>query len=139
MIPEIKILVTPLDVQSIYTSCSNSSAGAVNMFVGTVRNKTQSKEVIRLEYEAYDSMAIKEIEKLVTKAQEQWPILKAIIHHRVGVLDIGDEAVVIAVSTPHREASFEACKFLIDSLKKTVPIWKKEVFKDGDEWVSATP
>ena len=139
MIPEIKILETPLDVQSIYSSCSNKGAGAVNMFIGTVRNKTQSKEVVRLEYEAYDSMAIKEMKILVTKAQEQWPILKAIIHHRVGVLDIGDEAVVIAVSTPHREASFEACKYIIDSLKKTVPIWKKEVFSDGAEWVSATP
>jgi len=136
---EIKILSIPLDVKSIYEACTDDRAGAVNMFVGTVRNKTQSKEVVRLEYEAYERMAIKKMENLVTQAQEKWQILSVIVHHRVGVLSIGEEAVVIAVATPHREASFEACKFLIDTLKQTVPIWKKEVFDDGEEWVSATP
>jgi len=136
---DIKILDTPLDILSIYNSCTDDGAGAVNIFVGTVRNKTSAKEVVQLEYEAYQSMAVKEIEKLIEQATAQWPILNIVIHHRVGVLHVGEKAVVIAVSTPHRKASFEACEFLIDSLKKTVPIWKKEVFSDGAEWVSATP
>ena len=136
---EIKILATPLQVKEVYTSCCDGGAGAVNMFIGTVRNKTQSKAVLRLEYEAYESMAKKEMLKLAILAEEKWPVIKTVIHHRVGILNIGDEAVVIAVSTPHRKDSFEACQFIIDSLKKTVPIWKKEVFEDGEEWVSAHP
>ncbi len=136
---EIKILQTPLRVKEVYSSCCDGGAGAVNMFIGTVRNKTQSKAVLRLEYEAYESMAAKELLKLANQAAEKWPVLKIVIHHRVGILHIGDEAVVIAVSTPHRKDSFEACKYIIDTLKKTVPIWKKEVFEDGEEWVSANP
>jgi molybdopterin synthase catalytic subunit len=134
-----QILDTPLDFLEIYRSCSEGGAGAVNIFIGTVRNQTNAKEVVRLEYEAYDSMAIKEISKIIEKAAEKWPILHTIIHHRTGVLSVGEEAVVIAVSTPHRKDSFEACHFLIDALKKTVPIWKKEVFIDGEEWVSPNP
>ena len=136
---EIKILQTPLRVKEVYKSCCDGGAGAVNMFIGTVRNKTQSKAVLRLEYEAYESMAAKELLKLANQAAEKWPVLKIVIHHRVGILHIGDEAVVIAVSTPHRKDSFEACQYIIDTLKKTVPIWKKEVFEDGEEWVSANP
>jgi molybdopterin synthase catalytic subunit len=84
-------------------------------------------------------MAISEINKIIEKAKGRWPILKVAISHRIGTLQIGDEAVVLAVSTPHRNESFEACQFIIDTLKQTVPIWKKEVFEGGEEWVSAHP
>ena len=128
-----------LVVDEILELVSDGGAGAVNVFVGTVRNKTKGKTVIRLEFESYISMAIKEIEKIIEKASQKWPIIHIAIHHRVGVLGIGEIPIVIAVSTPHRKAGFEACEYCIDTLKETVPIWKREFFEDGDVWVSATP
>ena len=89
--------------------------------------------------EAYDPMAEKEIQKIVDQAKAKWPVIKAVVVHRKGHLEIGEAAVVIAVSTPHRKASFQACEFIIDTLKQTVPIWKKEIFEGGEEWVSAHP
>ena len=137
----IEVIVTgkPLDIGEVYSKVSRKEAGAVNLFVGTIRNKTQSKDVIRLEYEAYEKMAVKEMEKIVTAAADKWPVQNVIIHHRQGTLKIGEAAVIIGVSTPHRKESFDACQFIIDNLKQTVPIWKKEVFRDGEEWVSAHP
>ena len=114
-------------------------AGAVNIFVGTVRANTQAKKVMRLEYEAYEPMAVSEIQKIVDAAKLQWPVKKIAVSHRVGILTVGEIAVVVAVSTPHRKESFEACQLIIDSLKQTVPIWKKEIFEGGEEWVSAHP
>jgi len=84
-------------------------------------------------------MAIKEMQKIAARAAEKWPVEKMVIHHRVGTLAIGEIAVIIAVATPHRKAAFEACEFAIDTLKETVPIWKKEIFKDGEVWVAAHP
>jgi len=136
---EVIVTADKLNVDIIYKKVCAPTAGAVNLFVGTVRNKTKEKQVVRLEYEAYNKMAISEIEKIVNNAKKKWSIENVIVHHRSGVLDIGDEAVVIAVSTPHRKESFEACEFIIDSLKQTVPIWKKEVFSDGEVWVAAHP
>jgi molybdopterin synthase catalytic subunit len=107
------------------------------VFIGTVRSKTGEKKVIRLEYEAYEPMAILELKKIIEMAKEKWNLKGWAISHRVGTLNIGDVAVVVAVSTAHRKESFEACQFIIDSLKQTVPIWKKEVFDGGEEWVSA--
>ncbi|MCI4667269.1 MAG: molybdenum cofactor biosynthesis protein MoaE [Bacteroidia bacterium] len=115
------------------------SCGAIDIFVGTVRNQTKGKAVVRLDFEAYKPMALKEMTKIAEQAAEKWPVDKIAIYHRVGSLDIGDIAVVIAVSTPHRQASFEACKYAIDTLKETVPIWKKEIFEDGEVWVAAHP
>lgn len=129
----------PLHIQSIIDSVASPNGGAVNVFIGTVRNSTKGKEVKRLEFEAYEPMATKELAKIVEEAEEKWPILKVAVHHRVGVLDISDVPVVIAVSTPHRAAGFEACQFIIDTLKQTVPIWKKEIFEDGEVWVAAHP
>ncbi len=128
-----------LNTKAIIQSVEDGGAGAINVFIGTVRNNTANKQVTRLEYESFDAMAIKEIRKIVEQVQERWPILKIAVHHRKGLLQIGDEAVVIAVSTPHRKDSFEACEFVIDTLKQTVPIWKKEVFIDGAVWTSAHP
>ncbi len=135
----IEITEQPIDVTAAIQAAQSEGAGAVNVFIGTVRNKTLDKQVTSLDYEAYDPMAKKEIQKIIDQAAEKWPILKAVVIHRKGHLEIGDAAVVIAVSTPHRKASFEACEYIIDTLKQTVPIWKKEIFEGGEEWVSAHP
>ncbi|MEO0900309.1 MAG: molybdenum cofactor biosynthesis protein MoaE [Bacteroidota bacterium] len=136
---EFKILAHPLQLEEIYQHTKSPSAGAVDIFVGTVRNQTKGKTVVRLEFESYKPMAIKEIELIAEEAGRRWPIEKIVVHHRVGTLQIGEIAVIIAVSTPHRRASFEACKYVIDTLKETVPIWKKEIFEDGEVWVAAHP
>jgi molybdopterin synthase catalytic subunit len=135
----IEITAIKIDREKVVNAACDLEAGAVCTFIGTVRSKTSDKKVVRLEYECYESMAISEINKIIEKAKGRWPILKVAISHRMGTLQIGDEAVVLAVSTPHRNESFEACQFIIDTLKQTVPIWKKEVFEGGEEWVSAHP
>ena len=128
-----------IDVKQVIQSVESPKAGAIDVFIGTVRNQTNNKEVIRLEFEAYENMAIKELEKISERAYQKWPILKLAITHAIGTLEIGQIPVVIAVSTPHRKDAFEACQFIIDELKKSVPIWKKEIFEDGNIWVSAHP
>jgi len=136
---DIQLTDKPLSAQSCLEYVMAGGAGAVNVFVGTVRDNTQGRTVTRLEYEAYEPMALSEMQKIAEQAQQKWPVQKLAIHHRVGTLHIGDAAVIIAVSTPHRADSFEACRFVIDTLKQTVPIWKKEVFEDGEVWVAAHP
>lgn len=136
---EILVTENPLEVEKAYAHAQAGNTGAVNIFVGTVRNKTDTRNVVNLEYEAYEGMAIKEMRKIAEEAASKWPVEKIIIHHRVGKLRVGEATVVIAVSTPHRHDSFEACRYIIDTLKKSVPIWKKEVFEDGEEWVSVHP
>jgi molybdopterin synthase catalytic subunit len=129
----------PIDVHKIIKAAESDDAGALNVFIGTVRSKTSGKKVVRLEYEAYEPMAKKEIEKIVELATKKWGIKNWAVSHRVGTLTVGEVAVVVAISTAHRKESFEACQFIINSLKQTVPIWKKEIFEDGEEWVSAHP
>mgnify|MGYP006269012283 CR=1 FL=1 len=125
----------PLDLNSVMASVTSAEAGGVNVFVGTVRNNTKDKPVVRLEYEAYDRMAIKEMRKLADEVCEHWPVARIAIHHRKGTLHIGQAAVIIAVACPHRKEAFEACQYTIDTLKERVTIWKKEIFEDGEEWV----
>ena len=136
---DIQIFNAPLSVQNCMEMVQSDAAGGVNIFVGTVRNQTKGKTVIRLEFEAYEPMAISEMRKIAERAANQWPIQKMAIHHRVGTLAIGEIAVIISVACPHRKAAFEACSFAIDTLKETVPIWKKEIFEDGEVWVAAHP
>lgn len=135
------IEITPdkIDVEKVISSVYDGAAGGIDVFIGTTRNKTSEKEVLRLEFESHVSMAKKELEKIVCNARDQWPIIKASISHRIGTVEIGDEAVVIAVSCAHRADAFEACRYMIDHLKKTVPIWKKEIFQNGEVWVAAHP
>jgi len=113
--------------------------GGIDVFIGTVRNSTKGKPVTRLEFEAYEVMALREMEKITAMAFEKWPLQKVLVHHRTGVLQIGEIPVIIAVAAAHRGAAFDACRFIIDTLKETVPIWKKEVFEDGEVWVAAHP
>ena len=135
----VQITDIPIDPEAVINLVKTDDSGAINVFIGTVRNSTQNREVIRLEFEAYESMAKKELQKITKQVKARWPVNEIAIHHRVGALAIGDIPVVIAVSTPHRKQGFEACEFAIDILKLAVPIWKKEIFADGEEWVSAHP
>lgn len=136
---DIQILDTDLVPQDCVDFVTNPSSGGIDVFIGTVRNQTKGKRVVKLDFEAYIPMAISEMRKIAIRACEKWPIEKIAMHHRVGTLNIEGIAVVIAVATPHRKASFEACQFAIDTLKETVPIWKKEFFEDGEIWVAAHP
>lgn len=136
---DIQISSTPLNISACIDKVSSPDSGGVDVFIGNVRNMTAGKKVIRLEYEAYKSMALKEMRKIADEALRKWPVENIVIHHRTGILQIEEAAVVIAVAAPHRDAAFEACRFAIDTLKQTVPIWKKEVFEDGEVWVAAHP
>lgn len=136
---DIQLLDTPLQLQTCQDWISSPGAGGIVHFVGTVRNQTKGKPVVRLDFEAYKPMAISEMRKIAEQVQKKWKAEKVLIHHRVGSLDIGDIAVIISVATPHRKAAFEGCQYAIDTLKETVPIWKKEIFADGEVWVAAHP
>ena len=135
----IKITTDTLNIQKCYDFVQDASCGGIALFVGTVRNKTQNKVVTLLDFSTYKTMAIKEIEKITNAALNDFDILKIAIHHAEGELQIGSIPVIIAVSSPHRKAAFAACQFAIDTLKETVPIWKKEYFEDGEVWVNAHP
>ena len=139
MMDFIHITKQPLSIEQVTSLVAAPNLGGINVFVGAVRNQTKGKKVVRLEYEAYEPMALSEMKKIALRVKEQWPLASIAIHHRVGLLQTGEAAVVIAVATPHRADAFAACQFAIDTLKETVPIWKKEVFEDGEEWVSAHP
>ena len=116
------------------------TAGAVNSFIGTVRNQSGGRPVRRLHYESYDRMALTQLGHVVAQAYEKWPMLQEVaVVHRKGTLALGDVAVVVAVATPHRAESFAACQFIIDTLKQVVTIWKREEYEDGTEWVAAHP
>lgn len=136
----IDLIDQPIDVNAALQTVEDDGAGAINTFIGTVRNKSTGRPVVRLEYEAYDSMALHQLRKVAEQAQEQWPMLRKVtVIHRKGTLNIGDVAVIVAVSTPHRAESFAACQYIIDTLKQVVTIWKKEFYEDGDVWVAAHP
>lgn len=135
----IKITEKPIDVNKLIETASSLGAGAVNVFIGTVRDTALNKRVVWLEYEAYESMAVAETRKILEEAASRWELMGWAVSHRIGTLKPGEVAVAVAVSTKHRKASFEACQFIIDKLKETVPIFKKEVFDDGAEWISAKP
>jgi molybdopterin synthase catalytic subunit len=139
MSTQIQISPTPLNIQACIDWIMSPESGGIDVFIGTVRNATKGKPVIRLEFEAYEPMAIAEMEKIIKKAAAQWPIQKTLIHHRTGILEVGEVPVIIAVSAAHRAAAFDACRYIIDTLKQTVPIWKKEIFEDGEVWVAAHP
>ena len=136
---DVELKDIPLDPSRCLAATSSNAAGGAVLFVGTVRDNTAGRPVVRLEFEAYEPMAIAEMQKIAREVLSRWNCLHVSIHHRTGTLFPGDIAVAIAVATPHRQAAFEACQYCIDTLKQTVPIWKKEVFEDGEVWVAAHP
>ncbi len=132
----IEITEVPIDHSAVTESVRSNGAGAVCTFLGTVRELTGSRRTVSLDYEAYPEMALKKLAELEEEARRRWPIIELAIVHRVGNLDLGEVSVVVAVSCPHRQDAFEACRWLIDTLKAVVPIWKKETWADGsEEWV----
>ena len=132
-------IVDNIDLNEAWEALRDPGAGAVSLFVGTVRNATRGDEVFQLEYEAYDAMALSEMRKLADEATQQYQLLKTLIIHSVGVKKVGDMVVVIGASAPHRKDAMAATKFMIDKLKETVPIWKKEFFENKQVWVSENP
>jgi molybdopterin synthase catalytic subunit len=131
----IKIVQGPIDLDEVLDSVKSPEAGAINVFIGTTRNRSDGREVVSLEYEAYEPMAVKLMEAIGAEARRRWGIDRFTIVHRVGRVEVGDASVVIAVSAVHRREAFEASRYVIDTLKRDIPIWKKEVFLDGEVWV----
>ncbi|HEY8449264.1 MAG TPA: molybdenum cofactor biosynthesis protein MoaE [Bacillota bacterium] len=132
-----RFLITeaPLDPSRVAALAGHRRAGAISLFCGTVREFTGERRTLRLEYDAYAEMAVKEMQRLAAEIRERWPGTRVAMHHRVGRLGIGEISVVVAVAAPHRSEAFTACRFAIDELKRRIPIWKKEVYEDGSEWV----
>ena len=124
-----------LDEEAVIARVAGDDTGGIVSFVGTVRNRARGHEIEHLEYQAYPAMAEREMDKIVAEAEGRWPGTRVAIAHRVGHLEIGAAAVVVVAASPHRGEAFEACRFAIDSLKVTVPIWKREVATDGAYWV----
>jgi molybdopterin synthase catalytic subunit len=132
----IEITESPIDHQAVTEHVRSNRAGAVCTFLGTVRELTGSRRTVALSYEAYPEMALKKLRELELEARLRWPVIELALVHRVGDLDLGEVSVAIAVSCPHRHQAFDACRWLIDTLKESVPIWKKESWEDGSqEWV----
>ncbi len=129
----------PLDPGEVVARVSGPERGGLVTFIGAVRNQARGATIHHLEYEGYPAMAEREMEKICGRAAERWPEVQVAIAHRVGHLEVGELAVVIAAAAPHRAEAFEACRFAIDALKETVPIWKKECAEDGAYWVDDRP
>jgi MoaE-MoaD fusion protein len=125
----------PLDVGAVLREVEDPEAGAVASFVGTVRSRSRGRDVVHLEYEAYEEMAEEMLGQLAAALTQRHGLCAAAIHHRLGRVEIGEASVVIAVSAPHRTAALDACREAIETLKTTIPLWKKEVYAGGEEWI----
>jgi molybdopterin synthase catalytic subunit len=132
------ITFAPLSMTEVYALADDAANGAVVVMSGTVRNQTDGKPVVALEYQAYEPMVMRVFEAIATDIRKRWPAVnRVVIHHRTGRLQIGEISVLVAVGCPHRSEAFEACKYAIDTLKHNAPIWKKEHWADGSSsWVS---
>ncbi|NEO14104.1 MAG: molybdenum cofactor biosynthesis protein MoaE [Moorea sp. SIO4G2] len=132
------ITIAPLSLSEIYTLADDQANGAVVMMSGTVRNQTDGKPVVTLEYQAYEPMALKVFSSIAAQIRASWSdVNRVVIHHRIGRLTIGEISVLVAIGCPHRSEAFAACKYAIDTLKHNAPIWKKEHWDDGSSsWVS---
>ena len=132
----IRLVDEPLEAGEAVSAVNCAKAGGIDVFIGTTRAERhpEAGDLLRLDYEAYPEMAVSQMEKLAAQARAKWPIVRLAIWHRIGAVAVGDPSVVIAVSCPHRGDAFEACRYLIDELKKAVPIWKKEVYAGRARW-----
>ncbi len=135
MEPVIQLTREPLDRAALIASVSDPGVGGIVVFEGVVRDNARGKKVRYLEYEVYEEMARLQIREIIATAQHRWGVERIALAHRFGRLEIGEASVIIVVASPHRAAAFDACRYLIDILKATVPIWKKEVTTDGESWV----
>ena len=125
----------PLDAARISNAVRRVSDGAVVTFEGVVRNHSQDRDVDHLEYEVFEEMALAKLDEIADETEQKWPECRVLVEHRIGRLEVGDCAVVIAVSSPHRKDAFQGCQYVIDRIKQIVPIWKREVGPDGSCWV----
>src|SRR5450755_2990373 len=135
MEPLISITRERLDREALVAAVSHASVGGIVVFEGVVRDNARGKQVRYLEYDVYPEMAEQQIRTIVAEAERRWGVEHVAVAHRFGRLEIGEASVIIAVATPHQAEAFEACRYIIDTLKTTVPIWKKEVAINGEEWV----
>lgn len=129
------ITAEPIDVARVLAEAEDDEAGAVASFVGTVRNHSRDRTVLYLEYEAFEEMAEPMLRALARELTARHSLSKVAIHHRIGRVEIGEPSVAIAVSAPHRAAALDACREAIDTLKETIPLWKKEFYEGGEEWL----
>jgi molybdopterin converting factor subunit 1 len=125
----------PLSLEDAVRQVASDDAGAIATFSGTTRAHSRGRQVVQLEYEAYEGMAEGEMERIASELQERYSLIAVAIHHRIGVVAIGETSVVIAISSAHRAAALAACADAIDTLKQTVPLWKKEIYVGGEEWI----
>ena len=128
-----------IDTAAVLEKCKAGADGAAVVFEGIVRNNTRGRRTLHLDYEAYEAMALKQMEELAAEARSRFAVREVRIVHRLGRLEIGETSVLIIVASAHRGAAFDACRWVIDTLKKTVPIWKKEYFEDGAVWADGEP
>jgi molybdopterin synthase catalytic subunit len=135
MEPIIQLTREPLDRNALVEAVTHASVGGIVIFEGVVRDNARGKQVRYLEYDAYIEMAKEQIRAIVAEAERRWGVERVAVAHRFGRLEIGEASVIIVVATLHRAEAFEACHYIIDTLKTTVPVWKKEVATDGEEWV----
>jgi molybdopterin synthase catalytic subunit len=135
MEPFIQLTREPLNRDALIEAVSHPGAGGLVVFEGVVRDNARGKQIRYLEYDAYPEMAEQQIRTIIAEAERHWGVEHAAVAHRFGRLEIGEASVIIAVATPHRAEAFDACRYIIDTLKTTVPIWKKEVATNGEEWV----
>jgi molybdopterin synthase catalytic subunit len=134
----VSLTLNPIDVKAVIDEVATPESGGIDVFIGTTRNHADGRGVLLLEYEAYEPMAMDLMEQIQREARRRWAVNRIAIVHRLGKVPAGEASVVIAVSSAHRKEAFEACRFLIDALKKEVPIWKREHFSDGTtEWSGA--
>ena len=131
----VKLVTEPISVDEVLSHVEDHATGGVVLFLGRVRDHAQGRQVREMEYEAYAEMALKKMREIEEQARKRWPVKQMALVHRTGRLQLGEVSVAIAVACAHRGDAFEACRFAIDTLKETVPIWKKEFFADGEAWV----
>jgi molybdopterin synthase catalytic subunit len=136
---EVLIVRDPIDTQAVVTRLKHRSDGTTVVFDGIVRDNTRGRRTLYLDYEAYEAMALKQMKSLATESRTRFGVRSVSIIHRLGRLGIGETSVLIVVASAHRGVAFEACRWIIDTLKKTVPIWKKEYFEDGAVWADGEP
>ena len=128
-----------ISIDSLIRNVKNPGAGCMVLFIGTVRDHSREREVVRLDYEAYDDMAEKLLREIASQAEKKYKLLKTGIIHRTGSMEVGEIVLVIAVSAAHREEGFSGCRYILERIKQSLPVWKKELYVDGEAWIEETP
>lgn len=133
--PRVSITTAPLDVRALLSAVASDGDGAVVTFTGLVRDHNLGRRVLFLEYEAYQPLAVKSLDRIVEEARAAWPDARVAVHHRVGRLEVGEASVAVAAASPHRASAFAACRYAIERVKQIAPIWKREHFEGGEVWL----